>query len=353
MKDLKATKLAVIFTLLMSVLSLEAQFVQAALDGLRDQQVTLPYDQQTGNWPGQTTTELGLGLISFTITGSNPDPTLSWSAVSASRDAPIPVPEVRNAMGVLINSGTQVPAGTYNLVYPENHSWTDPGVDGAYLNYEYDLTQGAAGNLVRVSVRFNLVRGPTSTGTGTGTAPPTGTGTAPPTGTGTAPPTGTGTAPPTGTGTAPPTGTGTGGTGTGGTGTGGTGTGGTGTGGTGTGGTGTGGTGTGGTGTGGTGTLINHWPPPWIIQWWQKQLPMVAQRGIFEQPSERLFHQHLRANHFGRVALRLPTPFFHFRADQRPRVNPTDPTVVILNWRYSPNSSRPKPPPSVGGRPRR
>ena len=298
----------------MSALRLEAQFVQAAFSRApQDQTLLLPYDPQTGTWPALTTTQLGVLPLTFTVVGSNPNPTLTFNKIGGSGQNQPPSPAITGADGSPV--AQPLPAGNYLVVFPQTHNWEDPGGNST-AHYQMVMRQGTIGQQVSHDFKVTIQRGPSDSTGGTGTGG-----------------TGTGTAPPTGTGTAPPTGTGTGGTGTGGTGT--------------------GGTGTGGTGTGGTGTLLNHWPPPWIIQWWQKQLPMAARRGIFVQPSERLFHQHLRANHFGRVALRLPTPFFHFRADQRPRVNPTDPTVVILNWHYSPNSSRPNSPPSVGGRPRR
>jgi len=79
---------------------------------------TVPYNAGTSSWP---TVPVPQGFtVNFTVTGSNP--TLSWQAngngsiPGQARMIPgTPQIEVKNAAGQVIQSGAQVPAGTYNV----------------------------------------------------------------------------------------------------------------------------------------------------------------------------------------------------------------------------------------------
>ena len=124
MKDLKVAKLAVIFALLMSVLNLEAQFVQGAFSTApqANNNYLLPYDPQTGTWPAQTTTQLGIRQINFTIAGSNPDPTFSFGRAANSGSNQPPNPAITAADGTPVNSGSQLPAGNYAITFPPGHN---------------------------------------------------------------------------------------------------------------------------------------------------------------------------------------------------------------------------------------
>ncbi len=89
-----------------------------------------------------------------------------------------------------------------------------------------------------------------------------------------------------------------------------------------------------------------------MVLWWAKQIPGAAKQGLYQRPTERLFHRYLESNHFSRVAVRLPEPFYA-NIQQKRRTHSTEPTVVILQWRWRPYQVPGQRPPAVGGRPRR
>ena len=166
---MKKLFLLVVGLLLLGTLDARAQFAQGNLtwgNGTSNitNDFTVPFFN--GNWPTAPTP--GNFTQTLTVTGINPNPTLSWSGVHGNPPMTPGTPAilVTAANGAAITNGSQVPVGVYTVYFYNAGSGTvrqivDPG---AYtwdtFQHSFNITQGPGSQQINATVGWRTTREP-------------------------------------------------------------------------------------------------------------------------------------------------------------------------------------------------